>query len=123
MWRALGLALVACLYLAAPAHADIDYVVERWERVVGYRPCHGDIDEAAHRFRTSAWAHVHVGDCAVHWNADKLSLIRALGAEWVCSIRAHEVGHLAGWDHSDNERSIMAPILRRPYRWCSLTRP
>lgn len=125
MWRALGLALVACLLLPAPAHAlpwepDLTYALERWERVVGYVPCDGDVEVRAHRFRNSALAHAH--DCAVHWNADKLKRIQRddrAHPGWICTLRAHEVGHLAGRGHSDNPRSIMAPVQTRVYeRWC-----
>lgn len=119
--------LLACFQSAVPAHAGyrpmddrgwLEHAVQKWQKVVGYRPCHaGHIELAAHRFTNGALAHAHTRSCRVHLNEDKLGVLRGY-ADWRCLVTAHEVGHLADQDHNDNPRSIMHAILPRRYQWC-----
>jgi hypothetical protein len=89
---------------------------KRWERIVNFRPCGGEI---TYRFKTLpsdriAQAVLYKRNARERFGvvcrvelAERYRKYLYDRPQYTCSVVLHEVGHLAGKDHNNNPRSIM----------------
>jgi hypothetical protein len=68
-----------------------------------------------HPDAVDASAFAYLGECNVYFNADDSSNYRYA---WFCSVAVHEVGHVAGFDHSPDSRDILHATNEVYWRWC-----
>lgn len=121
-----ALAVMAAMAFPAAAHAGpaLDsgaFSEDRWEAIVGFRPCGGQI---TYRFMELPEGRIAQSEFHNRAARERLRLVcRVDLAEryrdylyarpaLLCSIVLHEVGHLSGRPHSGNPRSVMFPVPR-----------
>jgi hypothetical protein len=121
--RRIILVLAAVMAFPAAAHAgavlDAGALSEdRWEAIVDYRPCGGQIIYRFEELDPGRIGRAVFYDraareefgvvCRVELAERHRRFLYARPA-LLCSVVLHEVGHLSGRGHSDNPRSVMFP--------------
>lgn len=128
--RTLVCLIVALAAAVAPAHAAtsrtqvaIQVATAKWGV-----PCAGDVV-----YGWGATTAPNAGEASWQFFADRpafffncrIVIDQTRAQQWrdksfatYCSILTHEVGHLAGQDHSENPRSIMAAVITVQWRHC-----
>jgi hypothetical protein len=106
-------------------HAAFAVAVDRW----GAMPCGGHVDVRWEALAPGTNADARWHNPVSPWSrplenaACEVALSPDAQWDWtkLCSVVVHEVGHLWGHDHAEDQRDVMFPIYLEPVAECAAT--